>query len=133
MRNGMFPKCAMGGVTLDVHKLACEKKFVGVLRQKWQIFARLVDATISHIKCGRDAVASGVCIQQRRRPLYLLTNVMVVVAAHTPCPGGGGGGMRVACSAAVVSAVGDRESSYMLVIRRHLFRVQPHNARWPTT
>ena len=35
-------------------------------------------------------LASGVSIQQRRPPLYLLTNAMVVVAAHTPCRGGGG-------------------------------------------
>ena len=33
----------------------------------------------------------GVSIQQRRPPLYLLTNVMVVVAVHTPYRGGGGG------------------------------------------
>ena len=35
-------------------------------------------------------MAKGVSIQQRRPPLYLLTNAMVVVAAHTPCRGGGG-------------------------------------------
>ena len=35
-------------------------------------------------------MAEGVSIQQRRPPLYLLTNVTVVVAAHTPCRWGGG-------------------------------------------
>ena len=71
----------------------CKRKFGGVLLQQFWTFARLVDAALSHMKCGRDAVACGVCIQQRRAPLYLLTNVMVVVAAHTP-PGGGGRSLR---------------------------------------
>ena len=35
-------------------------------------------------------MASGVRIQQRRPPLYLLTNVTLVVAAHTPFRGRGG-------------------------------------------
>ena len=83
------------GVTLDVHKCVFIH-FWGMQKEVWGCFAskvtelaRLVDAAVSHIKCGKDAMASGVGIQQRRPPLYLLTNVMVVVAAQIPWGGGG--------------------------------------------
>ena len=58
------------------------------------IYTNVISDKPCYEQSGRDAVAKGVSIQQRRSPpwspLSLLTTVTVVVAAHTPCRGGGG-------------------------------------------